>query len=248
MLDRTTFLRPIAHRGLHKIGAGIIENTEAAFAAAMARGYGIECDLQPAKGGEPMVFHDATLGRLTERGDAVSSLSPAELRNVTFKAAKAHIQSFGEFLDQIDGRVPLIVEIKSDTRPEPEIFEKRIAEIARAYKGPIALKSFDPYIVIRLKRLAREIPRGIVSGGWHGPGWHEETYSASERFALRHLLLAPRARIDFVSFDIKAMPSPAPLFWKRLGRPLFCWTVRTPEDRARAERWADAMIFEGFEP
>ncbi len=248
MLDRTTFLRPIAHRGLHRIDAGIVENTPPAFAAAMARGYGIECDLQPAKDGEPMVFHDGTLGRLTERTEPISSLPPAELKAAAFKATPARMQTFAELLEQVDGRVPLIVEIKSDARPAPEAFEPRIAAIARAYKGPIALKSFDPYVIIRMRRLAPGIPRGIVSGGWRGPGWHEDEYSALTRFALRHMLLAPRAGISFVSYDIKATPAAAPAFWRLLGRPLYCWTIRSPEDRARAARYADAMVFEGFEP
>jgi glycerophosphoryl diester phosphodiesterase len=32
------------------------------------------------------------------------------------------------------------------------------------------------------------------------------------------------------------------------GLPVFTWTVRTPRQRQIAKKWADAMIFEGFEP
>ncbi len=49
MRDRAAFLKPIAHRGLHDAAKGIIENTVPAFEAAMARGYGIECDVRPAR-------------------------------------------------------------------------------------------------------------------------------------------------------------------------------------------------------
>jgi glycerophosphoryl diester phosphodiesterase len=38
--------QPVAHRGLHDASAGVIENTAAAFSAAMAAGYSIETDLQ----------------------------------------------------------------------------------------------------------------------------------------------------------------------------------------------------------
>ena len=55
------FLKPIAHRGLHDPAR--IENSAAAFEAAIAHGYGIECDLRPAACGTPMVFHDETLMR-----------------------------------------------------------------------------------------------------------------------------------------------------------------------------------------
>ena len=74
MLDRPTFLRPIAHRGLHDAAKGIVENTMPAFEAAIAKGYGIECDLQPAAGGTPLVFHDLELGRLTQGTGAVTEL------------------------------------------------------------------------------------------------------------------------------------------------------------------------------
>ena len=58
--------RPIAHRGLHDAASGVIENTASAFRAAIAGGYGIECDLQISADGEAMVHHDDALGRLTD--------------------------------------------------------------------------------------------------------------------------------------------------------------------------------------
>ena len=58
--------RPVAHRGLHDAQKGVIENTSSAFAAAIAGGYGIECDLQVSADGDAMVHHDEVLGRLTD--------------------------------------------------------------------------------------------------------------------------------------------------------------------------------------
>ena len=67
-----------AHRGLH--APGLPENSPAAFAAAMARGMGIECDIQRSRDGHAMVFHDATLDRLTSMmtysGVPVATISP----------------------------------------------------------------------------------------------------------------------------------------------------------------------------
>jgi glycerophosphoryl diester phosphodiesterase len=248
MLDRSVFLRPIAHRGLHDAAKGVIENTPPAFAAALDRGYGIECDLQPASGGEPVVFHDPTLGRLTEVESAVISLEPALLKAVAFKGTGARIPTFAELLEQVAGRVPLVVEIKADALPERRPFCERIAALALAYRGPIALKSFDPYVMIEMRKLAPGLPLGLVSGGWRGPAWHEDTFSPVQRFALRHLLLAPRFGPDFISYDVRALPAPAPSFYRSVGRPLFAWTVRSSTDRERAARYADAIVFEGFLP
>jgi glycerophosphoryl diester phosphodiesterase len=69
------FDRPIAHRGLHRAHDGIVENTESAFAAAIAGHYAIECDVQLSSDGEAMVFHDDRLERLTESSGPVAARS-----------------------------------------------------------------------------------------------------------------------------------------------------------------------------
>lgn len=76
MLERSLFLRPIAHRGLHDAAAGVIENTAPAFSAAIGKGYGIECDLRPASDGTPFVFHDFTLDRLIEASGPLEARTP----------------------------------------------------------------------------------------------------------------------------------------------------------------------------
>ena len=82
--------RPVAHRGLHDTQRNIIENTPSAFAAAVASGYGIECDLQVSADGEAMVHHDAVLGRLTEGAARLDSMTAAALKQVSFKNTTDH--------------------------------------------------------------------------------------------------------------------------------------------------------------
>ena len=103
MLDKAVFLRPIAHRGLHVAAKGIIENTAPAFEAAIAKGYGIECDLQAAADGTPFVFHDATLDRLMDATGPVAARSPANLATLHYKDQKTRILSFAEFLSLVAG-------------------------------------------------------------------------------------------------------------------------------------------------
>src|SRR6185503_18488563 len=138
MFDCAAFLRPIAHRGLHRAGKGIVENTGPAFEAAIAKGYGIECDLRPAADGLPVVFHDETLERLTESSGALTSLGATDLARVRFKGGTTTgIQTFADFLKQVGGRVPLLVEVKSEWEPVDAAFIGEIAQLANAYKGPI---------------------------------------------------------------------------------------------------------------
>lgn len=251
MFDRAQFLRPIAHRGLHAADKGIIENTEAAFAAALAKGYGIECDLRAAEGGLPIVFHDDTLDRLVDAAGPVAQVSRARLRGLRHKVSGAGILTYGAFLDLVAGRVPLLVEVKGEWEPPNLDFLRQIADLSWRYRGPLALMSFDPAIVTALGALAPGVPRGIVSGLYRNDdseGWWGDVLSPERQERLSHLLESRSAAPDFFAYDVRALPTPVTRFVREaLGMPLFTWTVRTEADRARAKAWADAPIFEGDE-
>jgi len=252
MLDRQAFLRPIAHRGLHDAGNGIVENTRPAFEAAIAKGYGIECDLQPAADGSPLVFHDLTLERLTTGSGPITDLQPGCAAKLPFKNTKiTGILTFADLLALVTGRVPLFVEIKSEWT-EPDLrFLSEIARLATAYKGPIALMSFDPGVMAVLARLAPDIPRGIVSGRYRdasGTPWWPEL-SSWRMFRLRHLLEHQGAAPDFYAYEVGALPTLATRLARTIrGLPLLAWTVRTDHDRRIAAMHADAPIFEGYDP
>jgi glycerophosphoryl diester phosphodiesterase len=249
MLDRAAFLRPIAHRGLHDAGRGIIENTAPAFTAAIGKGYGIECDLRPASDGTPMVFHDLELKRLVDAPGRVSDYTPQALKALTYRGQTEKIISLADFLDLVGGRVPLLVEIKSEWDAPDATFLKAIADLAGSYRGPLALMSFDPGVMAAIRDLAPSIPRGIVAGLYQGPGWWLDRLSPERAEGLSQLLESGPAQPDFYSYHVKALPTPVTRFVREvLGIPLVTWTVRTAEERAVAERWADAITFEGFEP
>jgi glycerophosphoryl diester phosphodiesterase len=241
--------RPIAHRGLHDSTSGdsLVENTiEAAEAAAVA-GYGIECDVQLTGDGEVVVFHDDTLDRLTTGTGALRELSLAALRNIAFKNCASHIPTLQEFLARISGRVPVIVELKSQWDGSTELVEKS-AHIVAEYTGPTAIMSFDPQLVRAVRLLAPNITRGIVAERYYNElEW--TALSPRQKFSLGNLMHIPQTRPDFIAYWVRDLPAFAPLFaCNVLGMPLLTWTIRTEQDRACARRWADQMIFEGFRP
>lgn len=249
MLDRDAFLRPIAHRGLHNAKRGIIENTAPAFEAAIAKGYGIECDLRPAAGGLPAVFHDETLNRLVQGKGPIGALDAPELKRARYKDSETHILTFAELLDLVDGRVPLLVEIKSEWTPPDMVFLGKIARLALGYRGPIALMSFDPAVMAVMRDKAPSVPRGIVSGSYMGHGWWNRALGRNRTHDLRDLLESGAAEPDFYAYQVSALPTPVTRYVREVqGLPLFTWTVRSAKDRAAAAKWADAPIFEGFEP
>ncbi len=239
--------RPIAHRGLHDEGQGIVENSASAVAAAMAKGYAIEVDLRCAADGLPVVFHDEQLDRLTREKGPVAARDAASLSAIRFRHGDDRILSLKGLLSQVDGRVPLVLEVKSTWGGDPR-YEASIAEILKSYRGHVAVMSFDPDCVAAFKRLAPTLPRGLISECFEDTR-HWSNLSALRRFAMRHLLIAAIARPNFIAYDIKALPALAPAMARSLCRlPLVTWTVRSEADKAKAKQYADAMIFEGVVP
>lgn len=240
--------RPIAHRGLHDAAAGIIESMPAAFAAAIEATYSIETDLRLTADGEAMVFHDSTLDRLTEETGPISERNSHTLKLVKVRGTDETIMTLGELTDFVAGRVPLVLELKSQWDYAGGGLEDRVAQVLRTYHGPVAVMSFDPRIVQRLRRVAPELPRGMVAERFRDLAYWSRL-SSWERFRLRHLLYAPAAQPDFLAYDIRGLPGMAPLIARHaFGKPLLTWTVRSPKERRRARWFANQMIFEGFRP
>ena len=238
--------RPIAHRGYHDRAAGRIENTLPAAEAAIAHTFAIECDLQPTADGRVVVFHDDTLDRLTEATGPVGARTLAELRAIRLRDSDAGIPTLEELLDLVDGRVPLVIELKSRWDGDRRL-ERAVAPILSDYSGPAAVMSFDPMSMVAMRRLAPALPRGMI--GYDFPkGPDEGRLPWPARFALRHLLAAAIVWPHFVSFGIDALPANAPLMLRHVGMPLICWTVRDAEAWAKARDCTDQITFEGFDP
>ncbi len=238
--------RPIAHRGLHDIANGVVENTASAVQAAINGDYAVEVDLQLTGDGEAVVFHDETLDRLTESTGRVAEQTTPALKDVAFRDCADRIQTLDELLDQVAGRATLVLELKSLWNNVGAL-ERRVADVVSGYSGPLAVMSFDPRSVAAMRAFRPDLVRGMVAE--HFPATKEwSRLTRMQRFRLRHLLPAYRCRPHFINYHVKALPALAPAIARALGLPLLTWTVRTPEDRAMAEKWADAMVFEGFRP
>ena len=239
--------RPIAHRGLHDESAGIIENSTSAVRAAVAKNYAVEVDLQCARDGLPVVFHDRSLERLTAESGAVADRDAASLCAITLRNSNDRILSLPSLLSLVAGRVPLLIEAKSTWGRDPR-YELHIAELLAPYRGKVAVMSFDPDLVAAFRRLAPTVPRGLIAERFEDER-HWAELSPLRRFAMRHLLTAALARPNFIAYDVRALPALAPAVARNLfGLPLLTWTVRSESEKATALRYADGMIFEGIEP
>jgi glycerophosphoryl diester phosphodiesterase len=233
--------RPIAHRGLHDEAAGVIENTASAFRAAIDAGYGIECDLQISADGEAMVHHDDTLGRLNEGTARIDAVTADALKRAAFKSTADRILTLGELCDLVGSRSTLVIELKGFSGHDR--LALRTATVLAGYRGPVAVMSFDPGLITAFRDAAPSLARGLV-------GMRRDSDAPSARMPpMRYIRLAFDARPQFLAYRVQDLSRAVPRVARNVLRlPLLTWTVRTPLDRARAELYADQMIFEGFRP
>ncbi len=229
-LTRHTF----AHRGLHSFG--IPENSRAAMEAAIARGFGIECDIQMSRDSVPLVFHDWELDRLTSERGKVVDKSAADLCRLTLGETDQHIWTLADLLELVDGRVPILIEVKS--LPHFAIQEActAIAKVLGSYFGPFAVMSFDARMGEWFAKHAPHHTRGLVC---------TDTLDHGFKYAWRQPHAIERAQPDFLASDIRDLPNAITDLWRASDRPLLTWTVRTPELRKHALAHTDALIAEG---
>lgn len=239
--------RPIAHRGLHDAAAGVVENTAAAFAAAIQHGYGIETDIQISADGEAFVHHDDTLGRLTEGSSRLAEMSTAALKAVRFRATRDRMMTLGELCGFVAGRATLVIELKSHYNGDRRLVQ-RCADVLANYAGPVAVMSFDPAMIELVRWIAPHLTRGIVAER-HYTHYDWDLMPATEKRSMAFLLHAARSRPQFIAYSVKDLPALAPFIARTVFRlPLLTWTVRSAADRRIAARWANQMIFEGWRP
>ncbi len=244
--------RPIAHRGLHDARDGVVENSIAAARAAIAAGYGVECDVQPTKDGDLVVFHDDTLARLTAQEGRVCDFSLRDLASIALRDAGENIPSFTAFLSAVAGHTPLVVELKSQFDGDL-VGAKRAAALLATYAGPAVIESFDPEPIAFLRENAKafriaHIPLGIVGEAVYSQeDW--PMLSDAQRAQMAHFLHYPRTRPDFLSWNVADLPHAIPFLARTaLNIPVTTWTVRSPSQAEIALQWADQIVFEGFSP
>ena len=235
---RTT---PVAHRGLHDANRQVPENSLAAFLQAIEHGFAIECDIRLSRDGVPMVFHDATLERLCQRKEALRDLTAEQLTLAPLAGTAETIPTLGDMLRLVNGQVPLLIEVKNYNNEPVGPLEAATAAVLRDYKGRFAVQSFNPRTVAWFRRHAPGFVRGQIASHINemmkdGPLW--------KKLVLYTMLANRYGDPHFVAYDINYLPAPLTLQARSSGRPVLTWTIRTPEQEAKARQHADNIIFE----
>jgi glycerophosphoryl diester phosphodiesterase len=237
--------KPIAHRGLHVEANGIVENSESAFANAMAKGLSMECDIQLTADGHAVVFHDDEVERVLDGKGKVKSLTLAQIKHMKFRGGNDRVQTLPEMLEQVAGRETLVIEIKSLWDNDMTL-TRHVVDILGHYKGPFAIMSFDENIVACAAELAPNIVRGITADRVTDPYFN--ILPVERRIAMQSLDHLPRSKPHFISYYFRDLPFQPVGEIRRRGFPIITWTIRSDEEARIARRYSDQITFENYTP
>lgn len=229
---------PIAHRGLHNKTAP--ENSLGAFANAVEKGYAIELDVRIISDDTVVVFHDESLSRMTGNDGYLKFLRKEDLKILKLKGTKEHIPTLREVLDLVDGKTPIMIEIKNEYKIGK--LEKLVLEELKNYKGEYAITSFNPFSLQYVKHHAPEVMRGQLCGTFKNA-----KLSFFKKFFLKRMFFNKKvSEPQFLVYESTALPSRFVRKYKNL--PLVAWTVKSKEEYLKVVKYCDNIIFEGFVP
>lgn len=253
-----------AHRGLHDNRTTAPENSMAAFKKAVDAGYGIELDVQLTRDGVPVVFHDFTLARVAryEEGQApgnavlnedgsygvagkVIDYTYEELQQFHLLDSEEKIPKFEDFLKLVDGKVPLIIELKI------ELFDARVCQVVdrmlRDYRGAYCIESFNPLGLWWFRRNHKEVFRGQLSEEFFREPeklWHTPVY-----YLLAFLIFNFLTKPDFVAYNHVYAGNLSRMICHGLYKnTAAAWTIRSQDELEKNRGRFDIFIFEGFIP
>ena len=238
--------RDYAHRGLHDGKNGIPENSLPAFRRAVIRGYGIELDVHLTKDGHLVVFHDRSLKRMCDYDGDIDSMTLEEIRLQRLADTQQQIPTLDEVLSLVQGRVPLIIEMKSDAKWGDCALPRALHQRMQTYEGLYCVESFDPLLLRWYKKHAPGVLRGQLA---FDPRVVKGDYRHVAIFAAAHLMYNFLSRPDFVAYHHQCQKNISYRMVRAIFRPLLvAWTVRSREEYEALKSQFDLQIFEAFEP
>lgn len=232
-----------AHRGLHQKPT-VPENSLAAFKAAVEKGYAIELDVHLMRDGNIAVIHDSSLKRTAGYDVKIEDLTISDLEKFKLEESNEKIPTLKQVLELVDGKVPLLVEIKTENNCAA--VTKRTIEILKGYEGEYLIESFDPRCILWLKKHAPNIVRGQLTQNFIK---EKSGLKLITRILLSVLLFNFINSPDFIAVnysDRKDLPiTIATNLW---GVKKFVWTIKDYNDLIEFEKEGFTPIFEQFNP
>lgn len=220
----------IAHRGLYNSYIG--ENTLLAFEKAISKNYIIELDVHLTRDKKVIVYHDSNLKRLTGIDREIKDLNYSEIKRITIKTGE-HIPTLNEVLKLVDGKVPLLIELKFDNKVG--VLEKELVKSLDNYKGKFAIQSFNPLCLYWFKKYRKNYIRGQLVT-------QQYSFNFISNFVCKYMVLNPITKPDFISSNIKKLPNQK----IRNKYILIGWTIKNRAELNKYRNYCDNLIVENI--
>ena len=232
-----------AHRGLHDNETSAPENSMEAFKKAVEAGYGIELDVQLTKDRVPVVFHDETLERICGVEGKIRDYTFEQLQGFFLCHSREKIPLFSNVLKMVNGKVPLIVEIK--VYESPSVVCSVVDKLLSEYKGLYCMESFHPLAVNWYKNHRPNVLRGQLSTNLKKSGKQPKTEEKLVQYLLTNFICKP----DFIAYDHLSKYNLSRIFCRYFYRSLsIAWTIKSQAELDASRKDFDLFIFEGFIP
>jgi glycerophosphoryl diester phosphodiesterase len=235
--------RTIAHRGLHSLDKKVPENSIRAFELAIEKNYGIEMDINVLKDGTVVVFHDHHLKRLVPgRTEMLSELNYEDIKELRILETEQKISTLKEVLGMVDGRVPLLIELKplGDNKLLCENFWKTIKD----YKGVYGIHSFSPGIVKWFKNNHPEVIRGQITEYFRD----NHKMKRISKYLMRSMFFNRITKPDFVNYGIKDLPNKYCDKAFKKGMCIIAYASQSQEQFDMVKEHYNNSVFEYFIP
>lgn len=242
--ERTGFLvgRNIARSGVYDNTSDAPENSFPAFKMAIAANYGIETQVRMTSDGVLVTIADKNLLRLLGVSTNIEQMSWQDLTTLRILGTGERLVRLEEILDLVDGVVPLVIEISADENHR--VFISTLVNFLKVYRGDYIIESSNKALLMELRQLNPEIPRGLRAAG---PA--VEGQSIMEGFLGSLLLTNIQTRPDCIFYYFRKGKNMSLVLCKAFYRVTTVgWTLRTMDEYQRVNRIFDGLIFEKIRP
>lgn len=229
----------ICHRGYHN--KLVPENSITAFQKALNENFAIELDLQLTKDEKVIVFHDSNLNRMTNCNKLINECSFKEINTLKLLNTSDKIPLFNEVLELINGRVPLMIEIKQ--KGTIGILEEKVYKALKNYKGFFVVQSFNPYSMGWFAENTSHIIRGQLSGSYD-----RHHIANNKKYMLRNLMFNHISKPYFINYEIGFLQNPIVQQKREEGKLILGWTAKSLDEFIKAKKLCNNVVFENFNP
>ncbi len=235
-----------AHKGLYSLDQTIPENSMPAFAAAVENGYGVDLDIQSTRDDKIICFCNSHIRSACGIDEMPSVFNYDQLQKLKLFGSEEHIPLLSDVLSMINGRVPVIIEIKSPgIRGGLWTLCERVYDVLCQYNGEYCIASFDPQVLRWFRENAEDVIRMQATMQYFD--WRDEHTKKLKSFILSHLLSNCISRPHIVAYKI-GKQSVSAARCRKMGAPLVLYTSKQAHRHEEIMSQCDAIVFEGYHP